>query len=66
MFRGEEEQRVVDEHLDDLTLDQVTRTFADDLAQRAVPAPIPGDPLDDASWVEALATTYAERAPRIA
>lgn len=65
VFRDEEEQRIVDEHLDDLTLDQVTGTFADDLARRSIPATIPDEPLDDAAWVRALASTYTERAPRI-
>lgn len=65
VFRDADEQRTVDEHLDDLTLDMVTRTFAEDLARRAIEAPVPDDPLADTAWVEVLAATYAEPAPHI-
>jgi hypothetical protein len=65
VFRDDEEQRVVDEHLDDLTIDLVTSAFAEDLAQRAIPVAAPDDPLHDPAWIEVLAATYVERPPRI-
>ena len=65
VFRDEEERRVVDEHLDDLTIDRVIATLSDDLAARGVAAAPSDDPLGDPEWIEALAATYVEQPPRI-
>lgn len=65
VFRDEEEQRLVDDHLDDLTIDRVVAAFGDDLAARGVAVPTGDEPLQDPRWIQALTATYAERPPRI-
>jgi hypothetical protein len=65
VFRDEEEQQIVDGHLDDLTIDRVVAAFSDDLAARGVAVGPSEDPLHDPTWIGALAAAYAERPPRI-
>ncbi len=58
VFRDVEEQRIADEHLDDITLDQVVDRFVADLAARGVECPRPVDPHADVDFVATLAATY--------
>lgn len=50
---------------DVLDLDRVTDAFAADLQPRGIEVERPNDPLGDDAWIELLAATYPEGAPRI-
>lgn len=58
VFATEEERRVHDEHQDDLTLDEVLRRFAADLAARGVALEVPADPERDPSFIATLHDAY--------
>jgi hypothetical protein len=64
ILRDEEEARVVDEHLDDLSFEQVVHDFIADLAARDVPVERPVDPLHDPSFITALRQAY-RRTPSV-
>jgi hypothetical protein len=64
VFRDPEEARVLDEHLDDLTLDLVLEAFAADCATRQIPLARPADPLHDPAFVTTLSRAY-RRAPSV-
>ena len=58
VFRNEEERRTVDEHLDDLSLDEVLDRFAADLEARGIAHAQPDDPLHDQDFIDTLSRTY--------
>ncbi len=57
-FRDASEQRMVDEHTSDISLDDVLGRFKADLESRGAPFQTPADPLEDPDFVEVLASTY--------
>ncbi|MEW6272814.1 MAG: hypothetical protein AB1689_26350 [Thermodesulfobacteriota bacterium] len=58
VFASDEERRRHDEHLDDLTLDEVLRRFADDLRSRGARVDVPSDPERDPSFIATLQDAY--------
>jgi hypothetical protein len=60
VFRDDEERRIVDEHVDDLTLDDVLNRFSEDLERRSLPAVPPAEPLADQDFIDLLSQTYVE------
>jgi hypothetical protein len=59
VLRDEDEARLVDEHLDDLTLARVLDVFRADLDARGIgPLDVPSDPLHDAPFVARLTAAY--------
>jgi hypothetical protein len=58
VFRDLEERRRVDEHRDDLTLDEVWERFSADLACRGVVCELPDEPLTDQDFIDQLSKTY--------
>jgi hypothetical protein len=58
VFDDAEARRVADEHLDDITLDEVVDRFLADLAQRGVRAERPTDPVHDLEFIALLAQNY--------
>lgn len=58
VFRDHEERRCVDEHRDDLTLDQVWKRFHADLERRGAFCKPPVDPLTDQDFIDLLSRTY--------
>jgi len=58
VFRDREEQRIADEHLDDISLDEVVDRFVADLADRGVDCVRPNDPHGDVDFITTLAATY--------
>jgi hypothetical protein len=59
-FHDLEEVRVFDEHLDDLTFDQVVRIWRADCSARGISLPDVADPLHDPTFEAALAGAYAD------
>jgi len=58
-FESDADRRRYDEHTDDITLDEVLRRFADDLARRGVDVDIPiEDPTRDPAFIRALQDAY--------
>ena len=57
-FRDASEQRLVDEHSNDITLEDVLSRFQTDLESRGVSFQIPTDPLENSEFVAVLASTY--------
>jgi hypothetical protein len=60
VFADAEEQRVADEHLDDITLDAVVDRFVADLAGRGIPCARPDDPMRDVDFIATLADAYRQ------
>jgi hypothetical protein len=58
VFDDAEAQRIADEHLDDITLDEVVDRFLDDLHSRGVDAARPADPVHDVEFIALLAQHY--------
>jgi hypothetical protein len=58
VLRDEDEARRIDEHRDDLTLEQVLDAFLADLAARGIETARPADPLHDAAFVATLSRAY--------
>lgn len=59
LFDSEQDRRRHDEHLDDLTMDEVLDRFRDDLAARGEDAAMPtGDPVRDPTFIERLQRVY--------
>ncbi len=58
-FHDAEEARVFDEHLDDITFDQVLDTWQADCAARGIVLPDVADPLHDRTFEAAVAAAYA-------
>jgi hypothetical protein len=58
VFRDDEDRRTADEHLDDITLDEVVDRFLVDLAARGTPVTRPDDPATDLDFMATLARTY--------
>ncbi len=58
-FHDAEEARVFDEHLDDITFDEVVRIWTDDCATQGVTLPVVADPLHDRAFEAAVAAAYA-------
>ena len=58
-FHDAEEARVFDEHLDDITFDQVLATWQADCAARGIVLPDVADPLHDRAFEAAVAAAYA-------
>jgi hypothetical protein len=58
VFADRQEQRVADEHLDDITLDAVVDRFVADLAGRGTPIAYPQDAVNDVQFIAALAAAY--------
>jgi hypothetical protein len=65
VFRDEEDRRVADEHLDDITLDQVVDRFLADLEERGIVCARPSDPVTDVDFIATLAGAY-RRSPTVA
>lgn len=57
-FADAEAQRVYHKHLDDLTLEQATDIFVDDLHRRSTQVERPSSPLSDQKWIRQLMLTY--------
>ncbi len=64
VFSDEEEAALMDEHRDDLTLDDVWRILGNDLGARGAQVEPPDDPLHDREFIATLTTTY-HRAPTV-
>lgn len=60
VFADADEEARVDEHRDDLSLDDVVERFIADLAERGIAAEPPADPLADPDWIRTLSDTYVE------
>jgi hypothetical protein len=60
-LRDEQEAAVLDQHLDDLSVDQVVDVFSADLDARGIPFRRPADPFGDSGWQELLRKTYLTR-----
>lgn len=58
VFADAEAQRVADEHLDDIDLDEVVARFRTDLAERGVDCPVPAEPTRDVDFIATLADAY--------
>ncbi|HEY8518398.1 MAG TPA: hypothetical protein VIS07_23035 [Candidatus Binatia bacterium] len=58
VFASEEERRLHDEHVDDLTLDEVLRRFSEDLRRRGTRLEIPSDPERDPGFIATLHDAY--------
>lgn len=58
VLRDEDEARLVDEHVDDLSFERVLEVFAADLAERGRPVAIPDDPRHDPGLVATLTDAY--------
>jgi hypothetical protein len=58
-FRDDDDARTFDEHLDDITFEQVLAMWRADCAAHGVTLPDPADPLADPTFAAALATAYA-------
>jgi hypothetical protein len=58
VFADAEDQRVADEHLDDITIDEVVDRFVGDLAERGTPIPRPDNPATDVDFIAALGAAY--------
>ena len=58
VFADAESARVREEHLDDLGLDFVLRSFADDLSSKGIQISIPEDPFHDHEFTRALNQAY--------
>ena len=58
-FHDAEEARVFDEHLDDITFDQVLDIWHADCAARGIALPAVADPLHDRTFEAAVAQAYA-------
>jgi hypothetical protein len=65
VFMDAEDRRVADEHLDDITIDEVVDRFLADLAERGIACPRPADPVDDVDFIATLAGAY-RRSPTAA
>ena len=57
-FADAEARRIADEHLDDISLDEVVDRFVTDLAERGIECPRPGDPTRDVDFISVLADAY--------
>ena len=57
-FRDPLERQMVDEHSDDISIDEVWRRFYADLDERAIPYTRPADPLRDPGFIDLLSSTY--------
>jgi hypothetical protein len=57
-FHDAEDARVYDEHLDDITFDQVLDTWRSDCAARGIALPETADPLHDQAFADAVAAAY--------
>ena len=58
-FHDAEEARVFDEHLDDITFDQVLGVWKADCESRGILLPDVADPLHDRTFESAVAAAYA-------
>ncbi len=58
VFRDAEEERAVDEHLDDISIEEVFDRFGADLDARGVAWQRPADPLRDPGFVRTLSDAY--------
>ncbi|MDE2441995.1 MAG: hypothetical protein KGP14_13310 [Betaproteobacteria bacterium] len=58
VFRDEDHLASFENHDYDLRIDQVVSIFAEDLADRGLPAPCPSDPLNNPEWKALLERTY--------
>ncbi len=58
VFRDERECKLYDEHLEDLSIDEVFERFYTDLDARGVPFARSDTPIDDPELVDVLARTY--------
>ena len=65
VFRDEEDRRVADEHLDDITIDEVVDRFVADLAEQGTTCARPSDPVNDVDFIATLAGAY-RRSPTAA
>lgn len=65
VFTDEAERALVDDHLDDLSMEMVVDRFLADLERQGIDVPTPSDPHREDGWVRTLSTTYVEPAPRI-
>ncbi len=58
VFSDSEEQRITEEHLDDIALDEVVDRFLEDLAKRGIACDRPPDPITDTDFITTVASTY--------
>ncbi len=58
VFRDEDEVRLVEEHADDLSLDQAVEALLADLAERGRTVERPADPLRDTAFMTAVGEAY--------
>ena len=65
VFRDAAEQRLVDEHRDDLAIDEVLDRLLDDLARRGLAAQRPTEPASDPEFIDLLSRAY-RREPGLA
>jgi hypothetical protein len=60
VFTDDEDRRIADEHLDDITLDVVVDRFVADLTERGIPCARPDDPTRDVDFIATLAEAYRQ------
>lgn len=58
VFSNSEEQRITEEHLDDIALDEVVDRFLEDLTNRGIACDRPPDPITDTDFITTVASTY--------
>lgn len=61
MFRDEEDARIHDEHLDDISLDEAIEILREDAARRGIAIARPGDPLHDVAFTHDLERAFPTR-----
>jgi hypothetical protein len=65
VYQDMEEMRLVLDHQDDLTRDQVFEMFCKDLRARGVQFEMPSEPLHDKAFIRTLTQTYDVGVPKI-
>ncbi len=58
VYRNLDEVKLVMDHTDDLTHEQVVDTLIADLRAKGVPVEAPADPLHDEAFIHTLLSTY--------
>lgn len=63
VYADEADRARVEDHTDDLSLDQVVDTLVADLRARGVEVAVPDDPHHDEDWITTVSATYGRRPP---
>lgn len=65
IYADKDEMRLIFDHKDDLSHDQVFDIFSADLRARGIPFAVPTDPLTDRAFIKLLTRTYDQGLPAI-